>query len=81
MITWIDVPTWVLVEVDQIRREVCLSDGAVKRRRFYVADDAGMPPVLEPCIPGREPTPEMTAAWSRFCAWMMRTLELTAGPS
>ena len=64
MITWIDEPTWVLVEFD---RDSChLSDASVGRRRFEVTGAAE----LEPHIPGLEATPRMVAAWSRFCARM-----------
>ena len=73
MITWIDKPAWVLVEVDHARREVFLSDGAVKRRQFRVDDEAAIDAAeLDPYVPGLDATPNMLEAWERFCALMGR---------
>jgi hypothetical protein len=63
MIVWIDEPTWVLIEVDLL--DVHMSDGVVKRRQFRADGDE-----LDPHVPGLDVTPNMDAAWSRFCAWM-----------
>ena len=80
MLTWIDEPTWVLVEFDSLHLNSCcpheswwqLTDPEVDRRKFRVTGPLEEFPELEPYFPGLDVTPKMFEAWERFCAWMGR---------